>query len=300
MSFNKSKSFQIVIIFLIFSLGLHFCLYFSLKEFLPPLNTPSKLQPIEIQLAETSKDTLPQQFVTDPELGELTKKLQQQSQLLSKLTRRVKEQQVASQSGPSRNQIPKQATKNPIYQNKKKNQKLKIENLYKTFPEGLDFKKESEETFSNSDSTYSPPSTIAEHIPNVKKGHFTALNTDQFTYYAFFKRINEQIRLRWVNRIKVLSYTLPASFINQLALSPREAKVELVLNAKGEFVNAFVDQSSGFKIIDQAPIDSFIEATPFINPPQDLVDSDGYIRLNYSFFIEWQPRYIANEKSPGK
>ena len=132
-------------------------------------------------------------------------------------------------------------------------------------------------------------------IPNVKKGGFTVLNTDQFTYYSFFHRINEQIRLRWTGKIRDLSYTLPPKTINRLALFARETKVELVLNKKGEFISSFVDQSSGAEFLDRATIDSFIEASPFLNPPQDLVDEDGFIRLNYSFFIEWKSRHLAKD-----
>ncbi|HMN69995.1 MAG TPA: hypothetical protein PKC28_15745, partial [Bdellovibrionales bacterium] len=45
-------------------------------------------------------------------------------------------------------------------------------------------------------------SSIAEFIPGIEEGAFTALNTDQFTYYTFFARMNEQVRNRWVSAVR--------------------------------------------------------------------------------------------------
>ena len=284
-------------LFLAISLGLHFCLFFGLIKYLPPLENSSTSTPIEI-VFNNENNSVKKQFVSDPDLGRLAEKIKKQSQRLSRLTRRVKEESVAAQTGATKNRVPKQKTQQQVVKNKNDNKSKKIE--IKNFAEsGLNFSNEQKESFEEKTNAFSPPSTIAEHIPNVKKGHFTVLNTDQFTYYAFFNRINEQIRVRWTNNIRKLSYTLPAQTISKLSLFARETKVELVLNSKGEFINAFVDQSSGAKFLDQAPIDAFIDATPFLNPPQDLVDQDGFIRLNYSFYVEWNPSYIAKDRSLG-
>ncbi len=287
---RNRKSFHVVTAFLSMSLFIHLSLYLGLLKFLPqPATDQHQATPIEIIFKKNQQKK--QQFVSDPDLGNIVKKLKKQSRFLSKFSRRVKKETVATKSGPTKNRVPKQASTQKITKRSEKKSKSKI----KKWKSGLNFKTERNKQLKSSTTSIAASSTIAEHIPNVKSGGFTVLNTDQFTYYSFFKRVNEQVRLRWVNKIKKLSFSLPSQTINRLAAFPRETKVELILNQKGEFISSFVDQSSGADFLDRAPINAFIEASPFINPPQDLVDDDGYIRLNYSFFVNWESRRLAKK-----
>ncbi len=89
------------------------------------------------------------------------------------------------------------------------------------------------------------PSTVSEYIPGVEEGAFTALNTDQFTYYAFFSRINEQIRSRWVNNVRAFVSRLSPQEQEVLSKYDRQTVIEIVLTKDGRFSSSMVHQSSG-------------------------------------------------------
>jgi protein TonB len=306
----KRKGRNLLLAFLLLSLGVHLFLILGVSFFNPD-SSPNfdSATPIEITYETDSKNSnkIQKQFVTDPDLGALAEKLKEQSQRLSKFNRRVKEESIASRSGPTKNVLPTQPqnfvsdlkeinkTKAEDKKNNSGNQKDAFK--FEKSDEGLDFRAETKKQVEAERGRQVPfsNSTIAEHIPNVKRGGFTVLNTDQFTYYSFFNRVNEQIRMRWTGKIRRVSNSLHPKIINQLALLGRETRVELVLSKTGDFVSVFVDQTSGAEILDRAATDALIEATPFLNPPLDLVDTDGFIRLNYSFFVEWQGRQLARQ-----
>lgn len=284
----KTKYFWVLSACIIFSLFLHSGVFLGLKLANPPIQLRNTV-PIEVSYLKNKPQD--KQFVTDPELGEVLNQLQQDVRRLSRFSRRVRKEQVASQSGPTKNRTQKKWP-----QIKQETVDLKKIKLKKNSTLALNAKKELQ-NFENIEASL--PSTLGEYIPNVAEGSFTSLNTNQFRFYAFFKRINEQIRLRWVNNIRQISLNISPKTSNQLAMFERVSKLELVFDAKGEFVSSFIDKSSGAKFLDDAAINAFIDSAPFINPPKDLVDADGYIRLNYSFHLKWKPTFMAKDKSLG-
>ncbi len=132
-------------------------------------------------------------------------------------------------------------------------------------------------------------SSLAERIPGVDEGSFTALNTDQFTYYAFFSRMNEQIRGRWVNQVRSFVRGLSKAELENLSKKDRETVVEIILDERGHFMQSIVIHSSGSEVLDKTPVMAFKDASPFLNPPRGMIAEDGYIHLQYGFFIRFQP-----------
>lgn len=129
-------------------------------------------------------------------------------------------------------------------------------------------------------------STVGELLPeDMKIGNFTALNTDRFIYYTFYARVEEAIRHRWVRYVKAAIY---AGQVPQSADFFR-TKLEIVLDAKGQFINGFIHESSGVTNLDQAPLYAFREAERIPNPPREMVQSDGTIRLHYFFQVDKNP-----------
>jgi protein TonB len=134
-------------------------------------------------------------------------------------------------------------------------------------------------------------STIAEHIPGVDEGAFTALNTDQLTYYAFFARVNEQVRNRWVAMIRSYMGSLSEQDLAHLSRSDRQTVIEIVLSKTGEYIRGLLHSSSSVKPLDSAAIEAFRAAAPFLNPPQGLVEADGFIHLRYVFMVRFRPYF---------
>jgi TonB family protein len=137
-------------------------------------------------------------------------------------------------------------------------------------------------------------STVGEQLPDsIPVGEITALNTDRFTYYSFFARIEDIIRPRWESQVR--------SGINrmsrqELSLGPSNrfvTQLTVVLDRNGNFLEAQLLRSSNVPSLDQAASDAFRSARILPNPPQGLIEEDGKVRLNYSFTVFVDPRRIA-------
>lgn len=137
-------------------------------------------------------------------------------------------------------------------------------------------------------------SEFAESVPGIKQGFFNSLNTDQLTYFTFYNRVNEQIGYRWVSLVKHYLYNLPIDQLNRISESNKRTVVEVLLDQQGNYFSSLIHHSSGIQALDEATYKAFRLATPFINPPQGLVNKeDGLIHLYYEFNVIFDPLPMA-------
>ncbi len=279
----KDKSFH----GLILSLCAHLLVAWLILVLPEPSEGP-KTDLIEIDLMD--QDRPKKTFVTETDEGKISEKLKDQADYLSRLNKRVQEQTRARKTGPTKNAQPgsNQASDS------------QLENLQKQVAQDLRPKGSGFMALPNSQpkkSVVIGESSISEFIPGVKEGAFTALNTNQFTYYSFFSRVNEQIRTRWVDRVRQFAGRQGPREMQLLAQYERLTEIEILLSPEGDFIKGVVLRSSGYPDLDQTGIDAFRNAAPFINPPKEMIDEQGMIRLTYSFVVVWRPRHLA-EKAP--
>lgn len=286
---------------LIISLLLHICLY------LVALLTPDQglikgpIQPIEVVYQNETKK---RQIVIDPsqdKLIESLKKLESQADRLSRLTRRVKEESVASKTGPTQN-LNSQAktdlknlslTKKFEEMTREQDKKIKL-----TESENGDQPSISKPMPKNSNvvgqNATTGVATISEYIPEVRQGGFTSLNSDQFVHYTFYARINEQIRSRWIDNVRDFLNRTSQAEVNRLAAKTQSSQVEILLDREGHFVKALIHRKAENPGLDESVISAFRRAAPLLNPPSEMVEADGYIHLHYGFFVQFRPRYLAS------
>lgn len=313
---EKDKSLQIIIISLGVSLFLHTSIFVGALYLPVPLRVLPTL-PVEIIYKDSkSKGTFT--VVKDPDLGVLQKEVEDKVQLLSKYNRRVKKQSVAREKGPSQNLPPTTelsagtstesdiALQNRSLPNQKKSPKTSSKHLALNLrPDGDiglpvdkiglkmphhgdgDSKVMNRLNLSNS--------TSGEYIPNIEEGNFTSLNTDQFLYYSFFSRINDQIRYRWISALNDYSTSLSPVSLKRISSASRLSVIEVLLHSNGYLKEVLVNKSSGDNGLDQSAVTAFIKAAPFLNPPAEMVKEDGLIHLIYSFHVEWAPRYFVRD-----
>lgn len=281
--------------------------------FMPKLPEPERREVTEITIIDNSKKA--QAFVTDTDVPkkDLIEDMKEKAKYLSKETKRVKEEVKARNNGRTQNSdlnsVPNPTLEAPSSQGAKKTagqgkggektknqqQKPKDQEIHSSMA-GLQPKPKQvsgmggpgEEGMGRN--IVMGGSALAEYIPGVKEGGFTALNTDQFTYYTFFARINEQVRYRWVSLVRSYIGGLSETALNQLSQYQRVYQIEIVLSDTGQYMKGFIHHSSGEQALDMTAIDAFQAAAPFLNPPKGLVEDDGYIHLHYSFLIEFRPR----------
>jgi protein TonB len=295
---EEDKSFQ----GLTFSIVVHI-LIIVLLMFLPKPEIVVKERPTEITILDQGTSKNQKSFVADVSIPDklLMDDLKKNAHYLSKVTRRVKEETRARHLGKTQNQpmeIPTLQPQQPSNLgqhsagNAKPGGKSAPQEIVSSLkglqpkPHQANGSRGSEEGLGRS--LVLGPSSLGEHIPGVKDGSFTALNTDQFTYYTFFQRINEQLRPRWVNFVKNFIDTQSPTHLAQLARFELITQVEIVLSPDGQYQKGFIHRSSGDHTLDMTSIDAFQGATPFLNPPRGLVEDDGFIHLHYALVVELQ------------
>ncbi len=282
---------------LIISILAHLCLILIILLSPAPKPAPA-LQPIQVVYQNETDNKRSQQIVSNvsPPTKELVNELKKRVNLLSQLTRRVLHQEVARRSGV-----------------KTVNRSASREQNSNSFDSGgpspsitAPMGTIPDSDFNNSHSNNSNglhsnqllgESTILDDIPEVRAGGFTALNTNQFIFYTFYSRINEQIGNRWVENIQNILYRTPNYILKEWANKDQVTQVEILLTPQGKFVKAIIFHHADNRVIDDAAVSAFRRAAPFTNPPSGLVSRDGYIHLLYSFHVYFRPRFLASDGS---
>ena len=255
---------------LIFSLCLHGA--FILLLFKSPTQDLSPPETVEIEIQDSDEKT---KWIVDPlqQEEDLSKKLKDEAELVSKLTQRVKKQMRAKRGTKTQNASPQ--AKPPKF------------------------------TYSPGQGEYRPTdpmlrkeaigfSQFAERLPGVEEGFFNSLNTDQLTYFSFYSRVNSQISTRWVAFVRNYLSGLSAAEIKALSQSNRKTVVEVLLDRDGNYFSSLIHSSSGVQALDEATFKAFRAAAPFINPPEGLVkQDDGLIHLYYQFVVIFKPNPMA-------
>jgi len=248
------------------SLILHGLFYWSVSykashlSFCPPTS-------IEILYPKRTQKTQKAQ------LRELLKKLKKQQRILSDKTRRVKRESLAQKS----------ELKHDLFSPSSKRKKQHQLEAQKTAPEAIIIKQRGG----------MEGKQVSSLVPQVKMGGFTSLNTDQFVFYTFYSRTNEQVGPRWIFNLRTYANDLSRASLKSVSRKERITQIEILLDKNGKYLDTIVHQKSGIAGLDEAAINAFKQASPFLNPPEEMVQSDGNIHLHYSFHILWNPQTIA-------
>jgi TonB family protein len=264
-------------LFLALSTLLHFAAYFAVIKWVEPAKNENQVVQ-NIPLEFTYEKSL---VLETPAPQDGSTKLQK-SPLLSKSKSRVHEQTLAPVFGLSQNRLSNSKEKS------KKSQKP--QKSWMTAPT-------SDVSVVRSATLNSGPSAVSVKIDGVNVGSITALNTDaaDLRYYSYFARILPQLRPRWERSIFY-------AFDNQLIKTSAGnferdwvTVVDFYLDSEGNLQKSIIRKRSGLESLDEAAISSFENAAPFLNPPTEMVDENGIIRLRFGFVVT-APRSLAERK----
>jgi len=214
------------------------------------------------------------------------------ARFLSADKQRVRKEMQAAANGLTQNREEGQKEKSESEERKKVPQEAHKERAKDYDPEGIDIAKHLKEYAQTMESA---PSTVGDALPqDVSVGSFTALNTDRYVYYSFFARIEELIRFRWESRVRAAVDTFDRNYL--LSVVGRRnwvTYVDIWLTKDGRYHSAHILKESGITRFDQAAVLAFKEAGMFPNPPQDMVEDDGFIHLKYSFNVMYNPSAVV-------
>ena len=138
-------------------------------------------------------------------------------------------------------------------------------------------------------------STVGESLPqDVSVGDFTALNTDQYQFYTFYARVEDLVRFRWETHVRnAIEYFDRRNVIQNISKKTWISQIEFLIDAQGHLRKAILLKESGISQFDQSSIRAFEDAKVFPNPPKEMIQSDGFIHLRYSFHVYFNPSFLA-------
>ncbi len=133
---------------------------------------------------------------------------------------------------------------------------------------------------------------------NAEVGSITALNGQSLQFYAFNSRIQGAIVNRWTQNLRFYQSRWGNNDIEKLNGRTWSTLVEIILDSNGYYKDFILYRSSGVDEIDAAAIKVFKSISYFPNPPRDMVEKDGTVRLKYNFnFIVPPARQMARQSS---
>ncbi len=125
-----------------------------------------------------------------------------------------------------------------------------------------------------------------DYLKDIKRGTETLLNTKEFIYYSYYNRIKDSLQHHWKPRVRNKIIKIFQSGRHISSVQSRITSVRIILDSRGSLLNIFVINTSGIKELDNAAIEAFRLAAPFLNPPKGIIDPDGTIKIDWSFVLE--------------
>lgn len=271
---------------ILLSLLVHFILVLGLDKAAPYFETKlhkATKEVAEIELVEStpSKKSPARQIVREAiaPKSQLKEEDESLARFLSAERQRVKKESRAANSGLTQNRVQGKSQKP---QAKDYDPDNIITRTLREQPRGFD----------------PAPSTIGDALPqDVSIGSFTALNTDRYVYYSFFSRIEDLVRFRWESRVRQAVDTFDRSYI--LSVVGRKnwvTSMDIWITPDGRFHSAHILKECGIQKFDLAAVAAFREAGLFPNPPQEMVEEDGFIHLKYTFNVSFRPSTLVYQE----
>jgi protein TonB len=131
-----------------------------------------------------------------------------------------------------------------------------------------------------------PGSATNDFLKDVKDGDRTLLNTKEFVYFSYYRRIRERLEVAWNTKLRS---TLDGYVYGQRHLANDRnyvTGVVVVLDRYGKITAVKILQRSGARDLDDAAVSAFNEAGPFPDPPAGLIDKDGRIQIRWDFILQ--------------
>lgn len=129
-------------------------------------------------------------------------------------------------------------------------------------------------------------------------GKMNILNSDPGeVYFTFYKRISDLAVYRWTHHIFLAINHFNPDQLKKMMEQDKvwSTHVEFLLTPDGRFHAAHIMKESGIFEFDRAGVMAFKEAGFFPNPPREMIDEDGFIRLKVSFNVILNPSMLLNQ-----
>ncbi len=131
-----------------------------------------------------------------------------------------------------------------------------------------------------------PGSATNDYLKDVKDGERTLLNTKEFVYFGYYRRIREKLEVAWNSKLRATLGSYMYGGRNLATDRNYVTGVIVVLDRTGKITAVKVLQKSGAHDLDDAAVGAFNDAGPFPDPPAGLVDKNGRIEIRWDFILQ--------------
>jgi TonB family protein len=294
--------------FLLISFVTHLVL--GLIVFLFPYLKSEKKSDVEVVLIENSQlenalvvknsetAKIPTQVVQTDET-QSNNQLDEKAKFLSAKNNTVKKETVAKNIGQFKNtnsklNAPKQTAVAEIekqiadHKNEKPKSKL-FDTGFDTYAalnknEAVKKMAQKEHSFQNGQSSQQASSTN-DHIETAEPSLMTQLNTREYKYYGYHKRIRTQLDQWYESKLRDQMKKIMSQGRTIATDDNKRTQLLIILNDKGNLVGIQVMGASGVRELDDAAVEAFRKAAPFPNPPKGMIDNDGTIKVRWDFVL---------------
>lgn len=136
-------------------------------------------------------------------------------------------------------------------------------------------------------------STVSDSL-DVRVGTMTSLNTDQYLFSSFFNRVGELVYLRWATLVQSEQTRVAQRLFGRTNNDRWTTMIDVWVRPNGEYHSAHILKESGVREFDRAAGLAFQQARLFPNPPQELVEDDGFIHLKYNLTVYFDPKVLVH------
>lgn len=310
----KKRWQQTIFIFILVSALFHLSVYTGLRLYPETKSVATNDNAVEITIVDPSQNkpqisTKEKLQVVDQNDKAINDEIPKNAQFLSQHNQTVKEQTRARNAGKFNNSAQKGANgaekifqvQQPSQQKTDRSEKKSVaENKIKStapltkegnlpllkdfapkFAPSMQAKKHIQQPVSAG-----TPSATSDYLKDLKDGPQTLLSTKEFVYFSYYKRIREKIRQYWEPSIKKKVEKIFAEGRSIASTTDKITRVVIILNRDGSLFKVQVIGHSGIRDLDDAAVEAFKAAEPFPNPPQGIIENDGYIRIHWDFVLE--------------
>jgi TonB family protein len=135
-----------------------------------------------------------------------------------------------------------------------------------------------------------------DKLDGVEEGEETWLNTRDFKYSSFYLRIYRAVQQQWDPSGPLRSRD---PYGQRYSQKEWVTGVTVRLDEQGAVKQVTVVRSSGLEFLDNAAVQAFMKAQPFVNPPAALVDSRREIVLPmWTFHVDTRGPSLSDFLKP--
>jgi protein TonB len=134
--------------------------------------------------------------------------------------------------------------------------------------------------------------SLDDFLPGIAQGAQTWLNSKTYAQHAYISRMRNQLAPIWR---KSIHEKVNALFLSGRTLAQHKyvTKVRATLDAQGALKEVRVSVGSGMERLDVTALEAFEAASPFPNPPKQLISREGLIEVSWNFLVRQQATQLT-------